>query len=116
MFKPNLKCRVQISSGKNDVYGQPIPGRYVNERCAVVKLNLSNEKSSVRADSSASRGNAIEEEAVSVILLPATTQANKDDIIEVAGVKLRISARQPRFDVSGRLDHYEINATMWSEA
>jgi len=116
MFKPNLTCRIQIASGKSDVYGQPIPGSYVTERCAVVKLEMSNEKTSVRADSSASRGNAIEEEAVSVILLTTETKANKDDLIEVAGVKLRIVARQPRFDVSGRLDHYEVRATMWSEA
>jgi hypothetical protein len=116
MFKPNLRCRIQIASGKNDVYGQPIPGRFVNERCAVVKMEISNEKTSVRADSSASRGNAIEEEVVSIILLTSKTQANKDDIIEVAGVKLRIVARHPRFDVTGRLDHYQISATMWSEA
>lgn len=116
MFKPNLRCRIQIASGENDVYGQPIPGRYVNESCAVVKLQMSNEKTPVRADSSASRGNAIEEEAVSIILLTVKTKASKDDIIEVAGVKLRITARQPRFDISGRLDHYEVQATMWSEA
>ncbi|MFK3740964.1 hypothetical protein [Massilia sp. TN1-12] len=116
MFKPNLRCRIQLSSGENDVYGQPIPGRFVNERCAVVKLEISNEKTSVRADSSASRGNAIEEEVVSIILLTNKTKAEKDDIIEVSGVKLRIAARHPRFDVTGRLDHYEIRATMWAEA
>lgn len=115
MFKPNLNCRVQVSSGKTDVFGQPVPGVYVNERCAVVKLDLSNNKSSVRADSSATRGNALEEEASSVILLEKTTRANKDDIIEVSSIKLRIVSRQPRFDVSGRLDHYEINATIWSQ-
>lgn len=115
MFRPNLNCRIQLASGKNDVHGQPIPGRFVRERCAVVKLIISNEKSSVRADSSASRGNAMEEEAVSVILLQTITQAKIDDIIEVSGVKLRIVGRQPRYDVNGRLDHYEIHATMWSQ-
>jgi len=69
----------------------------------------------VRADSSASRGNAIEQQVDSVILLPTTTQARIDDIIDLAGVKLRIKARHPRFDVGGRLDHYEIHATMWSQ-
>lgn len=113
MFIPNQKCRIQLSSGKTDVHGQPLPGRYVTEGCSVVKLVVTNEKSSVRADSSASRGNAMENEANSVILLAAKTQARIDDIIEVAGHKLRIMGRQPRYDVTGRLDHIEINATMW---
>jgi len=116
MFRPNQTCRIQLSSGQTDVYGQPLPGRYVTERCAVVKLEISNEKTSVRADSSATRGNALEPLVASVILLPKTTQAKKDGIIEIAGVKLRIMLRHPRYDVSGQLDHYEIHATMWSEA
>lgn len=115
MFRPNLKCRIQLASGKNDVHGQPIPGKFVNERCAIVKLVISNEKSSVRADSSASRGNAMELEATSVILLQTSSQAKIDDIIALSGVKLRIMARHPRYDVAGRLDHYEIHATMWSQ-
>lgn len=116
MFRPNLQCKIQLASGKNDVRGQPIPGKLVNERCAIVKLIITNEKSSVRADSSASRGNAQEMEARSVILLPSSTQAQIDDIIIVSGYQLRINGMQPRFDVSGRLDHYEVNATMWGEA
>jgi hypothetical protein len=115
MFKPNKTCRIQLASGKNDVFGQPIPGPFVTERCAIVKLEVSNEKSSVRADSSATRGNAIEEEVTSVILLAPTTRANKNDIIDVAGVKLRVVFKHPRFDVGGRLDHYEVRATMWSQ-
>jgi hypothetical protein len=116
MFRPNQTCRIQLASGKNNVYGQPEPGPYVTERCAVVKLEIAAEKSSVRADSSASRGNALEDEARSIILLTAATRANKDDLIEIAGVKLRIALRHPRFDVGGRLDHYEVHATMWSQA
>lgn len=115
MFRANRNCRIQLASGKNDVHGQPLPGRFVNERCAVVKLIVSNEKSSVRADSSASRGNARELEANSVILVGAATAARVDDIIEVSGFRLRIMAMQPRYDTTGRLDHFEIKATMWSQ-
>ena len=116
MFRANLHCRIQLASGKNDVHGQPIPGRFVPERCAIVKLVVINEKSSVRADSSASRGNARELESESTILLPAATQARIDDIIIVSGFQLRIMAMQPRYDVTGRLDHFETNAAMWGRA
>lgn len=113
MFRPNLKCRIQLSSG-NDVYGQPKPTTYVSEGCSVVKLILTSTKSTVRADSSASRGNAMEIQAHSVILLSARTKASINDIIEVSGSKLRIEGVQPRYDTQGRLDHYEINASVWS--
>lgn len=116
MFRPNINCRIQLASGKNDVRGQPIPGRLVTERCAIVRLVVSNQKSSVRADSSASRGNALEMEADSKLLLQSITQAKIDDIIIVDGYKLRIMSMEPRHDVSGRLDHFEITATMWSQS
>lgn len=114
MFLPNLKCRIQKSASK-DVYAQSRPGRYVTERCAIVKLVVVSDKTSVRADSSASRGNSREVEISSVILLEATTQANIDDILEVAGARLQITGKSPRYDVAGRLDHYEITAQIWSK-
>lgn len=116
MFKANQPCRIQLASGKNTVHGQPIPGVWVRERCSVVKLVISSQKSSVRADSSASRGNAREEQADAVILLNPNSQATINDVIEVAGHKLRIMAFHLRYDVTGRLDHKEIHATMWSPA
>ncbi len=115
MFLPNQNCRIQLSSGKTDVYGQPTPSTFVRERCTVVKLVITNEKSSIRADSSASRGNAMELEAESVILLPKTTKARIDDIIEVENCKLRIMGLSPRRDLQGRLDHYRITAHFWSK-
>jgi len=116
MFRPNQQCRIQLASGRNTVHGQPIPGEWVRERCSVVKLIISSEKSSVRADSSASRGNAREEQADAVLLLTPLTRASINDVIEVAGHKLRIMAIHLRYDVTGRLDHKETHATMWSPA
>lgn len=114
MFRPNLTCTISVSSGKTDVYGQPTPSTKVKERCAIVKLDVKNLKSSVRADTSATRGNARELTADSVILLAKNTVANIDDILEVSGVTLRVMSKFPRHSVSGALDHYEITATVWS--
>jgi hypothetical protein len=114
MFRPNQSCTIKVSSGKTDVYGQPLPATSYPERCAVVKLDIKSVKSSIRADSSASRGNAREVESDAVILLSKNTRANIDDIILVAGNTLRIMSKFPRFSVSGVLDHHEITATIWS--
>src|SRR3569833_3178731 len=114
MFRPNQRCRIQLSGGK-DVYGQPKPGAYVSEQCSVVKLLITNTKTSVRADSSASRGNARELHADCVLLLRPNTLVKIDDIVEIAEAKFKVSGRFPRHDAAGRLDHVEIHAMMWSE-
>jgi hypothetical protein len=114
MFRPNQTCIINISSGKTDVYGQPLPARRSKERCAVVKLELTNLQTSVRTDSSASRGNAMEVVTNAILLFPKTTIASIDDLIEIAGAKLKIVSKHPRYSVAGDLDHYEIGAVTWS--
>lgn len=114
MFRPNTDCLVQKVSGKTDVYGMPIPGAKQKDRCAVIKMIVKNEKSAVRADTSASRGNARELEADAVFLMPKTTTAEIDDLIIVLGHEFRIASKFPRQDLQGRLDHYEIACTYWS--
>lgn len=114
MFRSNNNCIIRTSSGKTDVYGKPIPGTSHKERCAVVKLEIRSEKSAVRADTSATRGNARELQTHSLILLHATTHGEIDDIIEIMGYSLRILTKQPRFGVNGTLDHYEVTASVWS--
>lgn len=116
MFNPNRKCLLQLSSGKTDVYGQPTPSTYVEEGCTIVSMMINNTKSTVRADSSASRGSAMELESKSVLLLTAETQATVDDVIEIDGYKLRIMGMFPRHDIRGKLDHYQVEATFWSKA
>ena len=114
MFRSNNTCIIRTSSGKTDVYGKPTPGNAYTEKCAVVKLEIRSEKSAVRADTSATRGNARELIADSLILLHTNTRGNIDDVIEIMGYKLRIMSKQPRFGTTGVLDHYEITASVWS--
>lgn len=114
MFRPNLTCFVREQGGY-DAYGMPIQGKKKKEPCAVVKKILINDKTSVRADSSASRGNARELEANTVILLSPTTIARIDSLIELHGDSFRIKSMHARFAISGRLDHYECECTYWRE-
>jgi len=115
MFRPNQNCLIHKTGGKTDVFGMPLPGVRVKERCAVIELNIRNEKSSVRADTSASRGNAREFQADAKFLLTKTTKAEIDDVIEFADEVFRIAQKFPRHDLQGRLDHYEIVCTFWSK-
>lgn len=115
MLRPNKKCIIEQSSGDTDVYGQPVPGVRSEERCSVVRLNVVDQKSSVRADSSASRGNAREFQVDALLLLASNTKARIHDIIIVNGQALKIVGLQPRFNVAGKLDHYEATATIWTQ-
>lgn len=114
MFRPNKVCYISVASGRTDVYGQPLSATKVREQCAVVRLVTTNMKSAVRADSSASRGNAKELVGDSLILLTATTAASIDDLIDVGGDTFRILSMHPRYSVGGALDHYEVTASVWS--
>ena len=114
MFRPNQTCLVQVDAGTTDVYGMPQGVTNVQEYCTVVKMNIRSEKSAVRADTSASRGNAMEIQTDAELLLTTATAASIDDIITVYGERLRVKAKWPRYDLQGRLDHYQITCSFWS--
>lgn len=114
MFRPNQNCQIQKASGKNDVYGMPVPGAKLPERLAIIELNILNEKSSVRADTSASRGNAQEMEVISKFLLTKNTAAEINDILIYGGHSFRVKSMFPRHNLQGVLDHYEVTCTFWS--
>lgn len=114
MFRPNLDCVVRQKNG-SDVYGMPAYGSRKKERCAVVKKVLRNNKTSVRADSSASRGNARELEADVLILIGANTTAQIDAILDVAGDRFRVMSKHGRYSIAGKLDHYELGCTYFSD-
>lgn len=118
MFVPNRTCRVKLGKGVSDLYGQPKSANraWSVERCSVVHLRVSSEKSSVRADSSASRGNAMEAVGDLKILFTAKSKIGMDDIIEINAQKFRVTGIEPRFNVVGQIDHIEIVAAIWRGA
>lgn len=114
MFRPNHMITIHRRSGKTDAYGQPLGTIRVTERCAIVKLEVSNVNTTVRADSSASRGHGKEIVADALVLLEKTTVAQIDDMVEIDGGKFRVIAKHPRYSVTGALDHYEVAGAIWS--
>jgi hypothetical protein len=48
-----------------------------------------------------------------VLLLPISTTANISDMLEVEGVKLKVTSVSPSRDVVGKLDHYVVQAMKW---
>ena len=112
LFIPNLSCTVTKHGGL-DLYGQPLPGVSYKEKCAIVKIANKILPTSVRADSSASRGAAQEMIVDAELLLVATTKAQLNDFVDVSGFKLRVVGKFPRYSVTGKLDHYQLLCNIW---
>lgn len=108
MFIPNTTGMLSRANGR-DVYGQFQWSAPAQVRCAVVHLNKLIQKTSVRTDSSASRGNAEETIATAKILFPTSVAIGAEDKFEIQGFKMRVTAIEPRRSVLGKHDHNEVD-------
>lgn len=113
MLIPNLTLTYKKRTG-TDLYGTETLSASVEERCAIVKLRYEAQHTTVRADSSGSRGYASEFAAQTKILVMADTGIEIGDQITIQGVTLRVMSRFPRHAVTGRLDHYELTGVPWA--
>ena len=114
LFNPNTTC-VIIKSEGYDFYGEPLRKQRITEPCALLNAKSAMKKSSVRADSSASRGNAQEVTADYWLILLPSTVAKIDDLIEIHGIQVKIVDLIPRYGLDGRHDHTEALCDMWNE-
>lgn len=107
MFTPNLMGTIQSRIGR-DIHGRHKLGPEKPCPFGPVNLSIGALKTSVRADSSASRGSA-DETAVErgKILIPAFVSVSIGDIFIFSGVKFEIITAHQRFSVTGSFDHYE---------
>lgn len=114
MFRPNLRCTVTPYIGA-DAYGKKIygPGKVVG--VGVVKLERSSNKTSVRTDSSASRGSAQEILADARLLFLSHVILQPGDKIEILGFKLTVVSVFPRHAVTGRFDHWQVDCNVLFE-
>ena len=109
---PKIPCTITKASS-TDVYGQEVFGPSKRVKCAIVTLDANSIKTSVRADSSASRGNADQITVKAVLLFSPKVDITFGDKISVSGVDLKVVGRFPRYTVMGVLDHIQVDASIW---
>lgn len=109
MFEPNLLGKLESKIGR-DVHGR---GQFAPQRdCPFAAVNLAYgaQPTTVRADSSASRGAAEEIVAVrSKILVPTYVTIAIGDRFHFSGVNFEVKNMHPRHSVMGALDHFEVD-------
>ena len=113
MIVPSVSCTIARLVGA-DIYGKETMSAPVPSLCSVVKLSASSEKTSVRADSSASRGMAQEKTHSARLLFLSTEDISEDDRVTVAGLSLKVKTIEFRFDVRGVLDHLQVDLNSWA--
>lgn len=112
MFIPNTSAKLLRKAAKRDIHGRESFAPAVPIRISIVSLADSVETSSVRADSTASRGAADQEVLGAKLLVPAHVKLKNGDVIEVLGRQVEIASVQPRVDVLGKLDHQEVGGNL----
>ncbi len=108
MFRPNITAHFMKRSTTRDIFGKEAFGPLTPVRAGVVNLDVLMEASSVRADSSASRGSAQDLIAQAKILVPKASPVRVGDIMVLYEITIEITHRQPRINTRGMLDHYEL--------
>lgn len=109
-----VRCQIARATGRFDDSGNELYGADRPAVCAVVKLNSRSEKSTVRADSSGSRGAAQEVLADVVLLFKPNAAPQLDDRITVGDMRVTVTARMPRYLVTGGIDHYQVECEKWA--
>ena len=95
-----------------DPRGQPILGDTSDEPCTVLKLPGDDTDVSARMGSSPDRPSTSPGRDDAVLLLPTTTKANVNDVIEVAGMRLKATAISPSYDSVGKLAFHVVQAAI----
>lgn len=113
MIKPNVSCQIESVTSR-DLYGAEKLSKPRQSFCNVVRLVNLSVKTSVRADSSASRGSSEEIQSTSRLLFLPIEKIDIGDKVEIAGFTLKVDSIQPRFTVAGAHDHNEVDLVRWA--
>lgn len=112
MFRPNLTCEVSVM-GAADGYGRRLYTDWKRVPFAIVKLDQGSTKTSVRTDSSASRGSAQEILANARFLFPIHVVLKPGDRVKFGDFILTVQSVFPRHSVTGRFDHWQVDCDIW---
>ena len=114
MIIPTLKIEHHKRVGA-DVYGQAKVERQRDQMVCPVRLSFGQQHSTVRTDSAASHGGAMEMVPTCIVLVKPNADVGVDDMLVVLGNKVRVMEVHPRYTVRGKLDHKQVLCTAWGE-
>lgn len=118
-IRPRTRCVITRKTGGYDRYGREEHStRKRITKCAIIHMYNETEKTSVRADSSASRGRSDERLSDGRILLKPTEDIRTGDLVEVTlkggdRITLQVNRIFRRMDVEGVAHHIDVEGDRW---
>jgi hypothetical protein len=114
MIFPSVPCKIISLSTDIDDYGQLVFSSPIDALCSVVKLSVSSQKTSIRTDSSGSRGHAKEIQAAARLLFKPFVKLKPDDRVEINGIYLRVIEINTRYQTFFSIpDHLQVDLDIW---
>ncbi|WP_374335523.1 hypothetical protein [Methyloversatilis sp.] len=107
LFNKMTPCKIRSKSETN-LYGQASWGLYRASKCSVIKLKTSVGNTTVRADSSGTRGHADERILDAVLLFLPSDMVRMGDEVTVGGIVGEVISIEGIFDIYGKIDHYRV--------
>jgi hypothetical protein len=107
MFFPNTRCDLYSRKAVKNNFGKYNYTAKVSVPCALVGFNVDVQKSSVRADTSGSRGQAEQEQGVAILLFSKNLKLKLGDVVFIDDHWLEVTEVYARRNVLGKLDHHE---------
>jgi len=110
-----VKCTI-VRIARTDDEERPVFGAVTEEPCTVLKLPGEDTDISARIGSSPDHPMTRPRREDAVLLLRIITKANIDDVIEVAGIRLRVTSISPSYDSVGKVAFHVVQAVMCDTA
>ena len=97
-----------------DHEGGPVFGERTEELCSVLKLPGEDKDISARIGTSPDHPSTPPRREDAVLLLRITTKANVNDVIEVADIRLKVTAISPSYDSVGKVAFHVVLAVIFN--
>ena len=104
-----VRCTITKVIGA-DPRAQPELGETSEEPCVVLKLPGDDKDVSARIGSTPDHPSTPPRREDAVLLLRTTTKADINDVVEVAGIRLRVTAISQSYDSVGKLAYHVAHA------
>jgi len=108
MFIPNTRANLHSRKTVKDNFGKYLYTAAISVPCAIVYLNVAVAQSSVRADTSGTRGQSEQNQGDARFLFPKSLKLKVGDVIFKDDHWLEVTEVTARRNVIGKLDHHQV--------
>lgn len=111
-FRPSQKATLRRSIGYDELGKHAFASPKVI-RLSVIRLESDVNPTSIRTDKSGTKSRAEEKLHVGRVMIAANEVFKVGDQLDLHDIRWEIDSIHPRFDINGRLHHYQVDLQAW---